>query len=130
MSAAYHRRSWVALILSWCLLLNAYACCLHQAGMTAAGADSVTIAYCSLTERSDLSLQVSAGEPAAGQMPMLMADCPLCSSGASVAVLASSWQMPLPPGWQAPIHPSSALPLISQPAHWPPASPRASPYLT
>ncbi|TVP89139.1 MAG: DUF2946 domain-containing protein [Pseudomonadaceae bacterium] len=128
MSASRNRRSTIALFLSWCLFLNMYACCLHQAEMAAPGPDSVAIAYCSLAERTAQTVALDASEHDAGLMVMLAPDCPLCSSGASVALLATDWHLPPAPGLHPPVHPSSALPLISQPLHWPPASPRASPF--
>ncbi|SDU35791.1 DUF2946 family protein [Halopseudomonas salegens] len=127
MSASRNRRSWIALFLSWCLFLNVYACCLNQAEMVAPGPDSVAVAYCSLSERAAQTVALDGGESGAGSMVMLAPDCPLCSSGTSVALLATDWHLPPVPGLHPPVQPSSALPLISQPPHWPPASPRASP---
>ncbi|MCL5041678.1 MAG: hypothetical protein M1440_04280 [Gammaproteobacteria bacterium] len=129
MLASRNRRSWIALGLSWCLFLNMYICCLHQAAMAAPGPDAVAVAYCSLTEQAPVLVELGDGEHGHAQIPMLAPDCPLCSSGASVVLLATDWQLPPSTAWHPPVHPSSALPLISQPPHWPPASPRASPVI-
>ena len=120
------KRAWLAVLFGWCVMFNAVICCVHSSHAVAA--TLVSASHDHGVEHAGSMAGMGSempGEKNSGNMAASLG-CPLCASGASVA-LSSHWTAELFPVGQ-PFASSvvRAVPLVStERAHVQPRAPPA-----